>query len=75
MSDSSDHLRDTSIKGRDIIKSILITGDHNSFLIGSYESLDNAYIEPWPVFDRVNLDRFLGRKWLGSPDLLLWLLA
>jgi len=50
--------------GGDVIHSILITGDHNQVFVGDYERLRDAYIEPWPVFERVNLDRFTGREWL-----------
>ena len=31
---------------------------------GDYERLRDAYIHPWPVFERVNLDHFVGREWL-----------
>lgn len=52
------------VVGRDVINSIINTGDHNRFFIGDYVRLKDAYIEPWPVFERVNLDRFVGREWL-----------
>ena len=52
------------VVGRDVINSIINTGDHNQFFIGDYERLRDAYIEPWSVFERVNLDRFVGREWL-----------
>jgi hypothetical protein len=32
--------------------------------VGDYERLGNAYIPPPPLFERVNLDHFVGRKWL-----------
>jgi len=50
--------------GRDIIHSILITGDHNRVFVGDYEQPRDAYIPPWGVFERVRLDRFVGREWL-----------
>jgi len=50
--------------GRDVIKSIINTGNHNQFFIGDYERLRDAYIEPWSVFERVNLKDFVGREWL-----------
>jgi len=50
--------------GRDVIGSIINTGDHNQFFIGDYERLRDAYIEPWPVFERVDLTHFVGRDWL-----------
>lgn len=52
------------VVGRDVINSIINTGDHNQFFIGDYERLRDAYIEPWPVFERVNLSHFVGREWL-----------
>jgi hypothetical protein len=50
--------------GRDVIKSILVTGDHNQVFVGDYVLLRDAYIDPWPVFRRVRLERFIGRDWL-----------
>ncbi|MBM4431115.1 MAG: DUF4062 domain-containing protein, partial [Chloroflexi bacterium] len=32
--------------------------------VGDYESLRDAYIEPWSVFERVDLNHFVGREWL-----------
>jgi len=52
--------------GGDIIHSILITGDHNQVFVGEYERLRDAYIPPWSVFQRVRLDRFVGREWLTT---------
>ena len=52
--------------GRDAIQSIFATGDHNQFFVGDYQRLADAYLHPWPVFDRVQLDRFTGRVWLAS---------
>jgi hypothetical protein len=51
-------------RARDIIHSIFITGDHNQVFVGDYERLRDVYIEPWSVFERVNLDHFVGREWL-----------
>src|SRR4051794_20430117 len=50
--------------GGDVLQSILITGDHNRVFVGDYQRLADAYIPPWPVFERVRLDRFTGREWL-----------
>ncbi len=50
--------------GRDVIRSIISTGDHARIFVGDYERLSDAYIEPWPVFERVQLDHFAGREWL-----------
>ena len=52
--------------GRDAIHSIFATGDHNQFFVGDYQRLADAYLHPWPVFERVQLDRFTGRGWLAS---------
>ncbi len=50
--------------GRDAIHSIFAMGDHNQFFVGDYQRLADAYLHPWPVFERVKLDRFTGRKWI-----------
>jgi hypothetical protein len=52
------------VVGRDVINSIIVTGDHNQGFTGDYERLRDAYIEPWSVFERVDLDHFVGREWL-----------
>jgi molybdopterin-biosynthesis enzyme MoeA-like protein len=52
------------VVGRDVINSIIITGDHNKVFVGKYETLRVAYINPKEVFDRVDLDHFVGREWL-----------
>jgi tetratricopeptide (TPR) repeat protein len=50
--------------GRDVVAHLLITGDRNSFFVGGYQRLGEAYIDPWSVFERVRLERFTGREWL-----------
>src|SRR5262249_18582888 len=50
--------------GRDLIDNILISGDHNKIFIGEYERLRDAYVRPWQVFERVDLENFIGREWL-----------
>jgi len=52
------------VVGRDVIRSMIITGDLNRVFVGDYEPLGDAYIEPWSVFERVDLDHFAGREWL-----------
>lgn len=52
--------------GRDVIAELINTGDHTSFFIGGYESLSDAYIDPWSVFERVEVDDFVGRHWLEA---------
>jgi len=52
------------VVGRDVINSIIVTGDHNRVFVGDYERLRDAYIEPWSVFERVGLEHFTGREWL-----------
>lgn len=43
---------------------LLITGNGNRVFFGDYENLSDAYIDPGQIFEQVNLDRFVGRKWL-----------
>jgi len=62
--DNSVAAGERGVAAKTIISSIIATGDHNRFFAGDYERLRDAFIEPWPVFERVNLDRFSGRKWL-----------
>src|SRR6266571_5241545 len=50
--------------GRDAVASIFATGDHNQFFIGQYERLADAYLQPWPLYRELALERFVGRKWL-----------
>jgi hypothetical protein len=50
--------------GRDVIASILVTGDHNQIFRGDYVNLRDFYIEPWQVLERVDLERYVGRRWL-----------
>jgi hypothetical protein len=65
LADQVDAQGDRSVVvGRDVIKGIINAGDHNQFFIGDYERLRDAYIPPHPVFQRVRLDRFVGRQWL-----------
>lgn len=52
--------------GGAVMRSILVTGDHNRVFVGSFETLADSYIEPWPVFERLRLDRFTGRGWLTA---------
>ncbi len=49
--------------GGDVIGSILVTGDRSQVFVGDYERLGDAYIDPAPVYQRVRLDRFVGRAW------------
>lgn len=62
---------DANIVGRDNIIALVKAEDHSTIqdvviqiFGGSYERLRDAYIHPWPVFERVNLARFSGREWL-----------
>jgi len=52
--------------GRDVIASILVTGDHNQIFRGDYVDLRDFYIQPWQVLERVDLERYVGRGWLES---------
>ncbi|MBL8151988.1 MAG: hypothetical protein JNN15_18865, partial [Blastocatellia bacterium] len=53
------------IQGSNVIET-LIVGDGNNVFFGDYTRLKDAYINPWPVFERVNLDEFVGRDWIIS---------
>jgi hypothetical protein len=50
--------------GGDVIASLLVTGDHNQIFRGDYVNLRDYYIEPWQVLERVDLERYVGRRWL-----------
>jgi hypothetical protein len=50
--------------GGDVVRSIIVQGDRNRVFAGDYERLRDAYISPWSVFQRLKLERFVGRKWL-----------
>lgn len=54
------------VVGRDVIRSVLITGDQNQVFVGDYEQLQDAYIEPWSVFQRADIANFVGREWLTA---------
>ena len=50
--------------GGDVIRGIIVQGNHNRVFAGGYERLRDAYISPRDVFQHVKLDRFAGRDWL-----------
>ena len=50
--------------GRDVIRSILATGDHARIFVGSHEPVAASYIPPWQIYDNLDHDRFVGRDWL-----------
>jgi hypothetical protein len=52
--------------GRDVVARLLVTGDRNTFFVGGYQRLSEAYVDAWSVFERVRLDRFMGREWLET---------
>lgn len=54
------------VVGGDVIRSVLVTGDHNRVFVGDYELLRDAYIQPWSVFQRVDVEGFVGREWLTA---------
>ena len=65
MNDSPISATDRSIVGgRDVIHSILVTGDHNNFFTGDYVSLREAYKEPWEIYDRLKGENLISRQWL-----------
>lgn len=46
------------------MRRFLDDGECRGVFVGSFETLADSYIEPWPVFERLRLDRFTGRDWL-----------
>jgi hypothetical protein len=36
----------------------------NKYFTGEYERLLDVCIDPWPIFEQVDLDNFVGREWL-----------
>jgi hypothetical protein len=52
--------------GKDVVDSVLITGDHNvvNYFKGEYVSLKEHYVPPDSVFQRVRTEDFVGRDWL-----------
>lgn len=47
--------------GGDVIGSILVTGDRAKVFRGEYVDIARYYIDPWPVFERVQLERYVPR--------------
>jgi hypothetical protein len=52
--------------GRDIVAQFVVTGDRNMFYVGRYQRLAEAYIPATEVFERVDVDGFVGREWLEA---------
>ncbi len=50
--------------GGEIVRNLVVPDNRRQVFVGDYERLRDAYIAPDPVFDRVWLDRFVGRTWL-----------
>ncbi len=50
--------------GGDAINSLLVTGDNNTFFIGRYERLIDAYLDPRGLYQELTLENFTGRAWL-----------
>ncbi len=50
--------------GGDAVGSLLVTGDNNTFFIGRYERLADAYLRPTALFQDLRLQSFTGREWL-----------
>ncbi len=57
--------RSVSIGGNSF-HTIVSTGDYSQIFVGDYQRLKDAYIDPRSVFERVTLDRFIGRTWLKA---------
>lgn len=47
-----------------IIKDLVATRGINVVFIGDYERLGRTYLDPWPVFEKADLDCFERRHWL-----------
>ena len=47
--------------GRDVVADLVVTGDRNTFFVGGYQRLSEAYIDPREVLERVDVQRFVGR--------------
>ena len=52
--------------GRDIVAQLVVTGDRNVFYVGGHHRLADAYIPATEVFERVDVDGFVGRDWLEA---------
>src|SRR5262245_6165412 len=52
--------------GGDASGAVIVTGDGTQVLGGNYVVLEEAYIDPTSVYERVGLDRFVGRAWLDA---------
>lgn len=67
---ASNYQKATVHIGGNVQDSVIITGDHNQLTInkyfysGDFVSLDEYYIPPDGVFQRVRVDEFVGREWL-----------
>lgn len=58
--------------GGDAVYSLLVTGDNNTFFVGQYERLQDAYLDPQMLYRELGLDEFTGREWLvGRVDQFL----
>jgi len=52
------------VTGRPVVAELVSGEGRAVFFAGAYEALDDAYIDPWQVFERTGVDRFVGRAWL-----------
>jgi hypothetical protein len=50
--------------GGDVVRNLVVQENRRRVFVGEYGRLLDAYITPDEVFDRVQLDRFVGRTWL-----------
>lgn len=50
--------------GGNAINSLLVTGDNNTFFVGRYERLVDAYLDPRGLYQELALESFTGRGWL-----------
>ena len=52
--------------GGDATGAVVVTGDNNQVFAGNQIRLIEAVIDPASVYERVGLDRFVGREWLDA---------
>lgn len=53
---------DGDVVGRDKI----VSNTYNTYFTGSFETLDDLYVRPDAVFQRVHVQDFVGREWLTA---------
>ncbi len=52
--------------GGSAIASLLVTGDNNTFFVGRWHRLADAYLNPRRLYAELDAEGFVGREWLAS---------